>query len=214
MPKQDPSPTAEQIALLVPFERLELDRILVISTREEVALAFAELSLNRVLGFDTESKPTFTKGEFSDGPHVVQFSTPERAYIFQLHQTDCHQAVAALIESAKITKVGFGLASDHREISRKLNIRPREVLDLNTVFKRHGFRKSVGVKGAVAVALQRRFMKSKKAATSNWANRRLTEKQILYAANDAYAAIQVFNVLGRLNPAPDSYHEETRKVEF
>jgi ribonuclease D len=54
----------------------------------------------------------------------------------------------------------------------------------------------MGVKGAVAVLFNQRFMKSKKAATSNWANANLTESQLVYAANDAYAAIRVWEALG------------------
>ena len=70
-----------------------------------------------------------------------------------------------------------------------------DVLELNTVFRQRGYRKDMGVKGAVAVLFNRRFIKSKKAATSNWANARLSEAQLVYAANDAWAALRVFNAL-------------------
>ena len=72
---------------------------------------------------------------------------------------------------------------------------PEGVVELNTVFRARGYRKDMGVKGAVAVLFNRRFIKSKKAATSNWANARLTEAQLVYAANDAWAALRVFNAL-------------------
>jgi ribonuclease D len=65
------------------------------------------------------------------------------------------------------------------------------VLELNTVFRERGYRKDMGVKAAVAILFQRRFIKSKKAATSNWANPNLSEAQLIYAANDAYAAARV-----------------------
>ena len=70
------------------------------------------------------------------------------------------------------------------------------MLELNTVFRERGYRKDMGVKGAVAVLFNRRFIKSRKATTSNWANPRLTEAQLIYAANDAYAALRVFDALG------------------
>jgi ribonuclease D len=75
-------------------------------------------------------------------------------------------------------------------------VQPQGILELNTVFRERGYRKDMGVKGAVAVLFNQRFIKSKKAATSNWANARLTEAQLIYAANDAYAAIRVFHALG------------------
>ena len=70
------------------------------------------------------------------------------------------------------------------------------MLELNAVFRERGYRKEMGVKGAVAVLFNRRYLKSKKAATSNWAAPRLTEAQLVYAANDAWAAIRVFHALG------------------
>jgi ribonuclease D len=63
------------------------------------------------------------------------------------------------------------------------------------VFRERGYRKDMGVKGAVAVLFNRRFIKSRKATTSNWANPRLTDAQLIYAANDAYAALRVFDAL-------------------
>lgn len=72
------------------------------------------------------------------------------------------------------------------------------LLELNTIFRARGYRKDMGVKGAVAVLFNQRFIKSKKAATSNWANLYLTEAQLVYAANDAYAAMRVFDALGLL----------------
>ena len=92
-------------------------------------------------------------------------------------------------------KAGFGLGDDRKRILTKLGVEPVEVLDLNHVFLQKGYRKDMGVKGAVAVLFGQRFIKSKKAATSNWANTRLSESQLVYAANDAYAARRVLDAL-------------------
>jgi len=94
-----------------------------------------------------------------------------------------------------VVKAGFGLGDDRKRIIHKLGVEPAGVLELNTIFHQRGYRKDMGVKGAVAVLFNQRFIKSKKAATSNWANARLTEAQLIYAANDAYAAIRVFDAL-------------------
>src|SRR3954462_1882298 len=69
-----PLPEKEEIALLPPFERIAMDRIAVVATARAAEAALAEMQGERVLGFDTEAKPTFLKGEVSDGPHVVQFA--------------------------------------------------------------------------------------------------------------------------------------------
>ncbi len=196
MSTQHPTPSKEQINLLDPFERLGLDRIRLISSAKEAEKACAELAAAPHLGFDTESKPTFRVGEVSDGPHIVQLATPEQAWVFQLHEPGCRAPVAELLALQGVTKAGFGLGDDRKRITAKLGVEPGGVLELNTVFRERGYRKDMGVKGAVAILFNRRYIKSKKAATSNWANPRLTEAQLVYAANDAWAAIRVFQALG------------------
>lgn len=190
------TPDKEAIALLPPFERLGLDRITLVSTPVQAQDASEQLMQCRAWGFDTESKPTFKVGESSDGPHVLQLSTPQRAWVFQLHDPGCRAIAAQLLAAPGIVKAGFGLGDDRKRIVHKLGIEPQGILELNTVFHQRGYRKDMGVKGAVAVLFHQRFIKSKKAATSNWANARLSEAQLVYAANDAYAAIRVWAALG------------------
>lgn len=190
------TPGKEQIELLDPFERLSLGQIRVISTAPQAMSALQELDGVTALGFDTESKPTFAKFEASTGPHIVQLSTLDRAYIFQLEDAECRRAVALLLEAHGVIKAGFGLGDDRRRIVSKLGVDPQGVLDLNTVFRERGYRKDMGVRGAVAVVFNQRFIKSRKATTSNWANAQLQDSQIIYAANDAYAALRVFKALG------------------
>lgn len=196
MPPHSPTPSKQQIELLEPFERLGRERIRLVASPQEADRACAELAAEPHLGFDTESKPTFRPGELSDGPHIVQLATSEQAWVFQLHEPGCRARVAELLALPGVTKAGFGLGDDRKRISSKLGVEPADVLELNAVFRARGYRKDMGVKAAVAILFQRRFLKSKKAATSNWASPRLTEAQLLYAANDAWAAIRVFHALG------------------
>ncbi len=190
------TPDKEQINLLDSFDRLDLHQIQMVSTAEQASAALQALQGEKVLGFDTESKPTFAKNEASSGPHIVQLSTLRKAWIFQLEDAECRRAVGVLLESAHIIKAGFGLGDDKKRITYKLGVGLQGVLDLNTVFREQGYRKDMGVRGAVAVLFNKRFIKSKKASTSNWANPHLTEAQIIYAANDAYAAMRVYAALG------------------
>jgi ribonuclease D len=190
------TPDKEAIALLPPFERLGLDRITLVNTSKQAGLAHDALVSSRAWGFDTESKPTFRVGEASDGPHVLQLSTSERAWVFQLHDPECRAVAADLLARPGIAKAGFGLGDDRKRIIQKFGVEPAGILELNTIFKVQGYRKEVGVKGAVAVLFKQRFQKSKKAATSNWANTHLSDSQLIYAANDAYAAYRVWEALG------------------
>ena len=189
------TPSKEQIALLPEFDRLGPQRIALVSTGEQAHRAQAELRIATIWGFDTESKPTFVKDQVSDGPHIVQLATMDKAWVFQLHDPECRAIVAQLLGAPGFTKAGFGLGDDRKRIHSKLGVQTADVLELNTVFHQRGYRKDMGVKGAVAVLFNQRFIKSKKAATSNWSLPNLSPAQVLYAANDAYAAVRVFHAL-------------------
>lgn len=190
------TPDKEHINLLESFDRLGLGQIQLVATAEQAKLALHALQDEKALGFDTESKPTFAKNEASTGPHIVQLSTLHKAWIFQLEDAECRRAVGLLLEAPHIIKAGFGLGDDKKRITYKLGVNLQGVLDLNTVFHANRYRKDMGVRGAVAVLFNKRFIKSKKASTSNWANPNLTEAQMIYAANDAYAAMRVYAALG------------------
>lgn len=196
MAERFPTPSREEIALLEPFERIGIDCVSLVSTGSQARRAFDALVGAAVLGFDTESKPTFARNELSEGPHIVQLATLEHAYVFQLAESGCREAVAQLLSAQGLTKVGFGLGDDRRRIVSKLGVEPQAVVDLNDIFRRNGYRTDMGVRGATAVVFQRRFIKSRKATTSNWAHPRLSESQLLYAANDAWAALRIYRALG------------------
>jgi ribonuclease D len=190
-------PTAEQVAALPWFEELQPKHIYLIETAEGARRAQLELAASEIVGFDTESKPTFLKNQKSKGPHVAQFATRDRAFVFMLHVPECRRVVGLLIQSPSLEKVGFGLGDDVKRIREKLQIQPRSVLDLETVFSAHGYGRNVGVKIAVAIRLGRQFRKTRRIAASNWGAPHLSDRQIIYAANDAYAALLTYLTFDR-----------------
>lgn len=190
-------PGKTEIALLEPFDGLPIERIFVPDTAEAFEAACAEILAADAVGFDTESKPTFLKGEVSSGPHVVQFALSDKAFIFQLDKQGCHPFVIEILRAEKVLKVGFGLQSDHAQILAKLGVTLNAVLDLNVRFRRLGYHGTTGVRSAVAILFGKNFRKSKSVTTSNWAQSSLTQRQLLYAANDAYAALCVYRACDR-----------------
>lgn len=199
MTPQRPIPHKSEIAELEPFDGLGLDAIHVVAGAHQAETALGELMGAGLVGFDTESKPTFHKGQVSEGPHVLQFATVDKAYIFQSHCAGSHAAIVELLKSTELTKIGFGLGGDLHQISQRFGIRPGSIVDLDRSFKKLGYRNAVGAKSAVALLFNRRFMKSKSVTTSNWAMKELNERQLLYAANDAYAALKVYHALRDLD---------------
>ena len=197
------APTKAETALLLPFAGLPPDRIHLPKTKAECEAAAGEILAAGVAGFDTEAKPTFRAGEKSAGPHVVQFALTDRAYIFQLHRRECIDAVAGLIESSRVLKVGFGLKNDHGQIRNRLGVTPDAVLDLDYIFRKMGYPGQIGVRAAMGAVLKLGFPKSKSTTTSNWAAAELTPRQLAYAANDAFAALKIMEALD-LKPPFDS----------
>lgn len=189
------APTKPQIALMEPFVGLTLEHIHVPASKEEFESAAAAIRAAGIVGFDTESKPTFVVGDVSEGPHVVQFALHDKAYLFQVHRAEGMPFLLDLLHSDKVVKAGFGLKSDSGQIFKKLGVRFGGVVDLNVVFSMRGYRKEMGARAAVGLVFDRRFAKSKKITTTDWSQRELTQQQMLYAANDAYAALKVLEAL-------------------
>lgn len=180
---------------LPPYEGITLDDIVLVKTEAEAAQALAALSASDVVGFDTESKPTFTRGEESTGPHLVQLATESTAYLFQIGakpQPVSVDVLRAVLESPGILKVGFGLGDDLRRLRAKLGIETQNVVDLSTTLRRRGERNTLGAKTAVARFFGQRLAKSKRITTTNWALPRLSEQQIRYAADDAHVALKIY----------------------
>ncbi len=190
-----PAPSKAEIALMAPFVGLTLAQIHVPQSHDEFTAASKAIMAAGVVGFDTESKPTFSVGEVSSGPHLVQFALPDKAYLFQMHHSEAHPFLRDLLQSAQLIKAGFGLKSDSGHIYAKLGIKMHGVIDLNAVFSKDGYQKEIGVRTAVGLMFGQRFAKSKHATTSNWARHELTSQQLLYAANDAYGALKVYEAL-------------------
>jgi ribonuclease D len=194
-PTPTPLPNHDEIGTLELFTGLALEQIVVVSNARDAAAALAELSRHAAVGFDTESRPTFHRHQKCEGPHVVQFATPQHAYLFQAHVDDSHAALTELLASSTMAKVGFGLSNDLQHIRHKFSVRPQGVIDLNHVFHEMGHKNCVGARAAIAALFHRRLAKSKRITTSNWSSKTLSAQQVLYAANDAYAALRVFEAL-------------------
>ena len=188
-------PTKEEIALLPAFEELSIRQITLPTTAVQFQEALEAIRKEGIVGFDTESKPTFTKDAPRDGPHVVQLALTERAFVVQIGAKPPIEFLRSVLESEAILKVGFGLRSDSGPLQQKLGVTLAAGLELATPLRALRYRQPLGVKAAVAVVLGRRLMKSKSMTTSNWARASLLPAQILYAANDAYAALMVYRVL-------------------
>ncbi|MFC5400693.1 3'-5' exonuclease [Undibacterium jejuense] len=183
-----PSPLA---SALPPYPGIALADICLVRTDDDAAYAYAHLSELKVIGFDTETKPVFQKGQRNDGPHLIQLASETKAFLFPVVQPMNVDVVKSLLEAPNILKVGYGLNDDVKQLKSKLAIITANVLDLAKVM-RESKQRDMGAKAAVAKFFGMQLSKSKKTSTSNWALNSLSEKQILYAANDAQVALLTY----------------------
>lgn len=173
------------------YPGIRLEDVTLIQSRQAAAVAMAVLMKADVLGFDTESKPTFRKGEESTGPHLIQLATDDRVWLFPLSAQFDITILKSLLESSHIMKIGFGLKDDVKRLAAKFDIHTQGILDLSVALR--GIqRQDFGAKTAVAHFFGQRLQKSKKISTTNWANPRFSSGQILYAANDAQVPLRVY----------------------
>jgi len=191
------APSKPEIAELPPFPVITLDRVKLVVTQRDAEEALSAMRASHVLGFDTESKPTFSKGDVSTGPHVLQFATDARVFVFQSFRIESMAAIRAILTDATVAKVGFGLNDDISRVSEKFALEPQHVVDLGRTFRRMGYHNTIGAKSAIAILFQQRVSKSKSISTTNWSNQNLTEKQVIYAANDAHVALCTYRELER-----------------
>jgi ribonuclease D len=175
------------------YPGISLDRVTLVDTADRAAQALVALLAAPVIGFDTESKPTFLKGEVSTGPHLVQLATDHHVFLLPVSLAANHEVLRRVLSAPEILKVGLGLGNDKSVLRSRLGIELNNVLDLGEAMRGPGHRGTVGAKVAVAHYFGQKFQKSKKVGTSNWASSRLNERQILYAANDAHVALQLYH---------------------
>ncbi|MBM6551819.1 3'-5' exonuclease [Marinomonas ostreistagni] len=187
-------PSKEQINQLPTYKGLALADIAVIETEEEADEALAVLRQQTHVGYDTESKPIFQKGEVSPGPTLIQLATLTQGFLFPTRFAPALAAAGEILANPQIQKVGFGLKDDNRELRGKLGISIVNTEDLAKTLKRlAGEKNDIGARAGVAMVLKARLGKG--AQKSNWGAYPLTQSQILYAANDAHGAICIHHKL-------------------
>lgn len=166
--------------------------IYMIDHPDQVEEAVDFLEDQKIIGFDTETKPSFRKGQFN---HVslLQLSTTEQAFLFRLNKIGFPEVLRNLMEKENLIKIGAAVHDDLKGLGKLTDsFYPQSFFDLNDELKKVGFH-NVGVRNLSGMVLKIRISKSEQ--VSNWESEILTEKQQRYAATDAWACLKVFNVL-------------------
>ncbi|MEO0794156.1 MAG: 3'-5' exonuclease [Verrucomicrobiota bacterium] len=181
--------TKEEINRL-PLGRFE-GSIHLITTPSAARAAVSRLRKETVLGFDTESRPAFKKGE-SYSPSIVQFATNYEAYIFQVKRIGGLAPIKPLLENEDCHKVGVALRDDIKRLQAVERYDPAGFVEISEISRRLGIEKT-GLRSLIGMFLGVRISKS--AQVSNWARRSLNQKQIIYAATDAWMSRRLYQLV-------------------
>lgn len=171
---------------------LELNRyrgsITFVADDESLTHALKALRREKVLGFDTESRPSFKKGQ-NFLPALVQLCGEETVYIFQLEKLSNPKRLFRLFERDDILKVGVATGFDVRQLTEIIPFKARGFLDLEPLTDKCGI-KNNGLRSLSAIVLGFRISKSEQ--RSNWGREQLSERQIQYAATDAWVSREIY----------------------
>lgn len=189
--------TKEEVNEL-PLKRYE-GKVSIITEEEPLAGALQHIREHEVLGFDTETKPAFRKG-VRHMVSLLQIAIPDKVYLIRLNHLGFAQELSDLFADESIKKVGISIRDDlkHlRELSSRHHIpfTAENIVELNDVASELGV-ENAGVKKLTGIFMKFRVSKSQQ--TSNWENPQLTEKQIRYAATDAWVCLEIYQRLQAL----------------
>ena len=162
--------------------------IRIVQTTEQAKDACAILIKEKVLGFDTETRPAFKKGQ-SYLPSLLQLAGTKVVYLFQLSQCGLTDSIIILLSNVNIIKSGVAINQDLTELQQILNFEPAGFVDLGDIARSKGLPHH-GLRGLAAYLLK--FRISKSGRTSNWSANQLTKKQIKYAATDAWVGRELY----------------------
>lgn len=166
--------------------------IYLIDKSEDVEEVADFLKTQAIIGFDTETKPAFRKGVVNQ-VSLLQLSTKTQAFLFRLNDIGFPDAIREVLEREHIVKVGAAVNDDLKALTKLTDsFYPNSFFDLNDELKKVGFH-NVGVRNLCGMVLKMRISKSEQ--VSNWESSVLTEKQQRYAATDAWACLEIFQLL-------------------
>ncbi len=166
-------------------------RIEIIDSEKGLDEACNYLLLQKVIGFDTETKPAFTAGVVNKVA-LLQLSSPDRCFLFRLCKMRLDKALIKILESRHIIKVGVGVLNDLRGLQSLRHFKADGFIDLQNMVGRWGIEEK-SLRKISSVVLGTAVSKAQR--LSNWEAAGLTDAQAAYAATDAWVCLEIYNKL-------------------
>ncbi len=166
-------------------------RIIVVQTPEEARKAVSYLSKFPILGFDTETRPSFKKGH-SHQVALIQIATEDTCFLFRINQIGFLDSIKELLNNEHITKIGLSIHDDFTMLHKISDFVPQNFIELQKYVKRFNIQ-DMSLQKVYAIIFGKKISKSQR--LSNWEAENLTDAQKKYAATDAWACIEIYKRL-------------------
>lgn len=169
-------------------------RIIPITTEDDARKAVSYLSSFDAVGFDTETRPSFTKGKRYK-VSLMQISTDEACFLFRLNIIGIPKVLSDFLSDESVTKIGISLKDDFNSISKRTEMEPKNFVDLQTVVKKYDI-EDMSLQKIYAILFNKKISKGQR--LTNWEAETLTESQMKYASLDAWACLNIYNYLNNI----------------
>ena len=163
-------------------------KITLVDDLSKIRPAIEELRKCKIVGIDTETKPSFTRGTHYK-VSLVQISTLDHCYLFRLNKIDFPAALAEFLANESVTKIGLSLRDDLIGLNKHHKFKPASCIDIQAIAQSYGILE-LGLQKIYAILFGKKISKSQR--LTNWENVELTEQQQRYAATDAWASLQIY----------------------
>ncbi|OFX32514.1 MAG: hypothetical protein A2X08_05390 [Bacteroidetes bacterium GWA2_32_17] len=168
--------------------------IVLVDNQKKLEAAVNFLKKQDLLGFDTETKPAFKKGQ-KNKVALLQISTIKKAFLFRINNLDNFQKLFNIFGNSNITKIGADIGQDMRVLQKISPFTPQGFIDIQKYTGNFGILDN-GLKKLAAIVLKIRISKSQQ--LTNWEAETLTEKQMIYAATDAWVCLKIYQTLNKV----------------
>lgn len=175
----------------LPILEYEGRNIVLVDTLSKLKTTIEVLKNEEVLGFDTETKPSFEKGKMNKVA-LLQLSTADTCYLIRLNVLGIQNPIIEILSSEKPLKIGLSLKDDYKMLNRRRSFKPAGFLDLQSVIGKFGI-KDLSLQKIYAIMFNKKISKSQR--LTNWQAPNLTLQQQKYAAVDAWACMDIYNVI-------------------
>lgn len=163
-------------------------KITLVDDLSKVQPAIDELRRSKIVGIDTETKPSFTRGTHHK-VSLVQISTLNHCFLFRLNKINFPAALAEFLSDKSIKKIGLSLRDDFNGLNKHHVFKPENAIDIQSIAQSYGIME-LSLQKIYAILFSKKISKSQR--LTNWESPELTEQQQRYAATDAWASLMIY----------------------